>query len=151
VGFSMSEMMDPITGTQSTLLAQLFLMIATLIFVLMNGHLIMLRSLIESFGSVPLLSFHADQSVLDLLVTVLTSAFQVGIRMAGPTLVAIFLTTLTMGFISRTMPQLNILAVGFPLHIMLGMFVMIASMAMITAIMEDSILYALRQIGLLFL
>jgi flagellar biosynthesis protein FliR len=81
---------------------------------------------------------------------VLNAAFQLGIRIAGPAVVAIFLATLALGFISRTMPQLNILAAGFPLRIALGFILLVISFSMTLVLFQDSLIVAFRQIGQIF-
>ncbi len=151
IGFSMSEIVDPVSGSSSTLIAQFFILLTMLLYVLMNGHLVLIRSLVDTFSTVPLLSFQTNQTLLAVLLAVLTSAYQMGIRIAGPTLAAVFLATLALGFVSRTMPQLNILAAGFPIRILLSIVLLVASIGMIVGIFEESILYAFRQIGDLFI
>ncbi len=62
-----------------------------------------------------------DETLLVLLTEVLTAAFVLAIRLAAPALIALFLTTTAMGFLSRTMPQMNILTVGFTLKAMVAL------------------------------
>jgi flagellar biosynthetic protein FliR len=73
-----------------------------------------------------------------------------GIRIAGPALAAIFLVTLAMGFISRTMPQLNILAAGFPLRITIALVLLIASLGSVCFLIEDKLLRLLSGLGTIF-
>ena len=151
MGLSMSRLIDPISGVSTTVMTQLFLLFATLLYVIMNGHLILIKALADTFKTVPLMAVWADRPVMDNFVGVLTASYQLGIRVAGPVLVAIFLVTLALGFVSRTMPQLNILAAGFPLRITLAFFMLITSVSMICALFQDSITMALEQIGYMFM
>ncbi len=147
MGLSMARMVDPMSGVSTTVLSQFYLLLATAIYVLINGHLILLRALIQTFETIPLLSGHDHHTVVNIMVEMLGAAFRLGIRLAGPALVAIFLATLAMGFISRTMPQLNILAAGFPVRILLAMVLVIASLGTVFYILEDSLMFAFEQIG----
>lgn len=147
MGLSMARMVDPSSGVSTTVLSQFYLLLATAIYVLINGHLILLKALIQTFETIPLLSGHDRQTVVDMMVAMLTEAFRLGIRLAGPALVAIFLATLAMGFISRTMPQLNILAAGFPVRIVLAMILVIASLGTVCLVLEDSLMMAFDRIG----
>jgi len=70
-----------------------------------------------------LLSFRPGESVVLLLAEMLTAAFIVGIRLAAPVLIALFLSGTALGFLSRTMPQLNILSVGFTLRALITLSV----------------------------
>ena len=151
MGLGMAHLVDPNTELESTVLSQLYLMTATLIYVLMNGHIVLIRSLVQTFETVPLMGATIGIDVLNLLLTILTNAFILGIRVAGPALVAIFLATIALGFISRTMPQLNILAAGFPIRITLGLTLIVVSFGAIGILFEDSIVFVLQGIGGIFI
>lgn len=151
MGLGMAHLVDPNTELDSTVLSQLYLMVATLIYVLMNGHIVLIRSLVQTFDAVPLMGAHIGTDVLTLLVSILTNAFILGVRVAGPALVAIFLATIALGFISRTMPQLNILAAGFPIRITLGLSLIVISFGTIGILIEDNIVYVLESIGGIFI
>jgi len=152
MGLSMSRLIDPTSCISTTVMSQLFLLLATLLYVIMNGHLILIRALANTFRTIPLMAVWANRPIVDgYFVGILTASYQLGIRIAGPVLVAIFLVTLALGFVSRTMPQLNILAAGFPLRITLAFFMLITSVGMICALFQDSITMALEQIGYMFM
>ncbi|MBN2844318.1 MAG: flagellar biosynthetic protein FliR [Sedimentisphaerales bacterium] len=150
MGLSMSDMVDPVSGESSTLLQEYYNLLLTAFYVLINGHLILIRTLADTFKQIPLASPLSTEPILTTLVNVLTVAFQAGIRLAGPALVAVFLATLALGLISRTMPQLNILAAGFPIRIVLTMFVMITSLGAGFYIFNEYIVFAFNEIGGLF-
>lgn len=151
MALSLSSLIDPQSGVSTTIISQFFLLLATLIYVLINGHLILIRSLAQTFQTIPLMGTLNGKSLVDMFVSILNGAFQLSIRIAGPTLVAIFLATLALGFISRTMPQLNILAAGFPLRITLALIILISSLSMACVLFEDSLLMVFRQIGTMFI
>jgi len=151
MGLGMAHLVDPNTELDSTVLSQLYVMVATLMYVLMNGHIVLIRSLVQTFDTVPLLGAGIGMDVLNLMVSILTNAFVLGIRVAGPALVAIYLATIALGFISRTMPQLNILAAGFPIRITLGLTLIIATFGAMGILFEDSIVFVLQEIGEIFI
>ena len=160
MGLGMATIVDPSTRANTNVLSQLYLLIATLIYVLMNGHLILIKSVVQTFHTVPLmgavkvLAAASDDPVgfalIDVLVATLTGSYMLGIRIAGPALIAVFLATLALGFISRTMPQLNILAAGFPVRIMLAFIMLIASFGSICLLCRGAIAAAFQQIGAIF-
>lgn len=151
MGLTMAQLIDPMTEISTDVLGQLYMLMASLIYIMMNGHLILIQSLVRTFQTVPLMGASVGRGVLDAMLDILTTSFTLGIRVAGPALAAIFLATLAMGFISRTMPQLNILAAGFSIRIMLAMFLMIASLGSLCILCQDHLWLAFRRIGTLFI
>ncbi|HNQ22314.1 MAG TPA: flagellar biosynthetic protein FliR [Phycisphaerae bacterium] len=112
-GLGIGEVFDPTLGRDVNLLGQLFNLVLMLLFLGLGGHRALLRALLDSYSAVPLLSFTGNESVVVLFTEVLTAAFVLALRLAAPALIALFLMTTTLAFLSRTMPQLNILTVGF--------------------------------------
>ena len=72
-----------------------------------------------------------DAGLVSFVTGMMLAAFEVAIRVAAPVLAIIFLQSIAMGFVSRTVPQLNILSLGFPLRILVGFAVLIAGLAVI--------------------
>jgi flagellar biosynthesis protein FliR len=122
-GMALGQVLNPGFDSQSTVMGQLMFFLVMAIFLAMQGHVAIVRSLLESFGFIPPLAFQATPSITEMLVGLLTSSFVLAIRLAGPTLTALFLVTLAKGFISRTVPQLNILAVGFSITSIVGILI----------------------------
>jgi len=161
MGLSLARLVNPMTRVTSNVMSQFYVLLATLIYVAMNGHLVLIRSLVQTFQSIPLMGNAPGKDIIStlfsvgsqdgLFVRILSSSFMLGIRVAGPALVAIFLATLTLGFVSRTMPQLNILAAGFPVRIMLAMMMLIASLGAVCMLFRNNLLMVLEEIGSVFI
>jgi len=151
MGLGMARLIDPLSEVSTTALSQFYLLLATLLYVLMGGHLILIRQLAGSFQTIPLLSSFQSQPVIKMCLVVLREAFELGIRISGPAVVALFLASLAMGFISRTMPQLNILAAGFPVRTTLGLIMLIASLAMVGLLFQNSLALVFKRVGALFM
>jgi flagellar biosynthetic protein FliR len=120
---SLGQVFDPAQNDQSTVLGQLYMIVLIVLFLSVGGHREMMAALLDTFEVIPLLSFRFDDSFIVLMVEMLSAAFILGIRVAGPVLIALFLTGIALGFLSRTMPQFNILTVGFTLRILLSLAV----------------------------
>lgn len=138
-GLALSEIFDPTLNRRSTVVGQIYLIVLTLIFLGVGGHRQTVAALLDTFGVIPVMSFHYDQSVLMLLVEVLSSAFVLGIRVAGPVLIALFLLGTALGFLSRTMPQFNILTIGFTLRLLVAMGTAGLALAACRELFVDSI------------
>ena len=77
-------------------------------------------AVLNSYFYVSAGAFHLDASVAQMLSGLIMASIEVGMRVAAPLLALVFLETIAMGFIAKTVPQLNILSLGFPLRIMVG-------------------------------
>ena len=121
---------QPRGGEDADVLGQLlfFLLVG---FLVVSGHEAIMTAVMNSFGHVPLGGFVIDAGLVSFVTGMMLAAFEVAIRVAAPVLAIIFLQSIAMGFVSRTVPQLNILSLGFPLRILVGFAVLIAGLAVI--------------------
>ena len=121
IGFSFGSLVDPVTGNQSSVLAQLYSMVAVLIFIAIGGDAWVIEGLARTYDVVPLASFPALGPLVAgadaAFVKVFTSALQV----AAPVLLAILITDAGFGMVSRVVPQLNVFQVGFPAKVLVGL------------------------------
>ncbi len=121
VGIALGQVFDPTRNQQTTIVGQVFTIVLTMIFLALGGHRAMVLALLDTFEVIPLLSFRFGESMVVLLAEMMTAAFVLAIRLAGPALIALFLTTIVMGFLGRTIPQLNILSIGFQVRMFAGL------------------------------
>jgi flagellar biosynthetic protein FliR len=121
MGFSMARAIDPQDGAQSTSLSQFLYIIMFLLFLLMDGHHLFIAALAKSFHLVPPCTFVPGPSIIQLLIHTGGQMFLIALKMSAPILIALFLTNLCLGIIARTVPQTNILMIGFPLNISVGL------------------------------
>ncbi len=141
MGLAMARMFDPLFNEQGSVLGQFFFWLAMIIFLVIGGHRVLLSCVINSFESVPAGSFMVNADVMSVFADTLQVAFVVALKIAIPVILTIFLMTLALGFLMRTVPQLNILSVGFPLRAMMGfMFTVIclgAGMDIFIGVFDD--------------
>ncbi|MCW8891168.1 MAG: flagellar biosynthetic protein FliR [Sedimenticola sp.] len=124
MGLGFASMMDPQNGVQVPVVSQFYLILATLLFLILNGHLVLIELLAESFHTFPVSMSGISQNSLAEIVGWGSRLFSAGLLMALPVMAALLLVNLGMGVIGRAAPQLNIFAVGFPMSILIG-FVLI--------------------------
>jgi len=146
-GLALGRVFNPALNTQTTPLGQLLFLVLTGIFLAMDGHVAVVRSLLESFSFVPPLAFRVTPSVVELITGMLTSSFVTAIRLAGPALTALFLVTLAMGFISRTVPQLNILAVGFSIRSTMALLMVAVSLTVAQDLLVDGVIETMDTVN----
>ena len=128
MGFGLGAVFDPITGTDFGAFDTFYTILVTLIFFTINGHYAVILTLAETVRAVPPGTF--DPLVIEpneaaALVAGLTVS---AVRIAIPVVAALFLADLGMGFVARVMPQMNVMMVGAPLKILVGIVVIIAAL-----------------------
>ncbi|MBN1345952.1 MAG: flagellar biosynthetic protein FliR [Phycisphaerae bacterium] len=138
-GLALGQIYNPELDTQTTPLGHVFFLGLMGVFLAIDGHVAVFKALLESFQFVPPLTFHVTPSVVELFSGLLTSAFVLAIRLAGPALIALMLVTLAMGFISRTVPQLNILAVGFSIRSSVALLMAAVSLSVAQDLLVDGV------------
>ncbi|WP_296865026.1 flagellar biosynthetic protein FliR [Thermosyntropha sp.] len=125
MGFGIVNVVDPQTGTQIPLMGNLTQTLALLIYLCIDGHHYLLQALAQSYQVVPVLGFHFNQDFWDLLVAISAYMFVIAVKIAMPFVAALLTADIAMGFIARTVPQMNVFIVGLPLKILLGLFMLI--------------------------
>lgn len=124
-GLAFGQIVDPTTEEEETTVGVFYLQFAVVLYLVIGGHRALLAACLDTFTSIPLLGPGLDAGAgVELLLRALTVGGHVTFRVAAPALVALFLVNLALGFVSRTMPQLNILAVGFSLKTLTGFLIM---------------------------
>lgn len=118
-GLSLGEVVNPLLNAPLSVLSQIYAMVLTLVFLLCGGHRAMMAALLDTFQVIPVMSYQPGDSIVLLLIEMLTSAFILGVRLAGPVVIALLVTGTALALLSRTMPQLNILSVGFTVRALL--------------------------------
>ncbi len=120
-GLILGEIVDPLHNENASVVGQVYTVVLTIVFLLAGGHRAAVAALLDTFTAIPLLSYTTNESIVLLLVETLSAAFIVGIRIAGPAMIALFLTAVALAVISRAMPQMNILSVGFTVKLLVAM------------------------------
>lgn len=137
MGFGLGGVFDPLSGAQTGALEQFYRVFVTLIFFSMNGHYLVIRGLLQTFAVVPAgtadLSLIAGTRIVPFFSTLFVSAVQVALPAMG----ALLLTDLALALVGRTVPQLNVLVVGFPVKIGVGLVVLAGSMPLMTIFVSN--------------
>jgi flagellar biosynthetic protein FliR len=120
MGLGFASMVDPQSGVHIPVLGQFYLIFITLLFLSMDGHLVMIELVADSFRILPVAGDGLRPEALWELVVGASLIFSGAVRLALPAMVALLLINIGFGIISRTSPQLNIFAIGFPATIFLG-------------------------------
>ena len=152
MGFSIASVMDPQTGTQVPIIGHFKYILALLFLLTVNGHHLMLDGVMQSFHTFPVESISFSTKIEDvahfftqLFVDMFLIAFQIALPVVG----ALFLVDVALGILAKTVPQLNIFAVGLPLKIFVGFIMLFLSMPIffyVVQILFEKILISMSQL-----
>ena len=122
MGFSIANAVDPSSGLQASVVSQIGYIVALLVFLSANGHHLIIQVLVNSFSISPVGAHISPDPALIGLITRLEEFFILAIKLAAPSMAILFFSKVAMGIVAKTVPQMNILFVGMPLYIIIGLF-----------------------------
>ncbi|MBU3023120.1 flagellar biosynthetic protein FliR [Aestuariibacter sp. A3R04] len=146
MGLSMALVVDPGSGNQMSLLGNLFWLMTALLFFAINGHLISLQVIVDSFYSWPIGASFYQLNLTNLLL-LFGWIFSSALLVALPSVIAMLLVNMTFGIASRAAPSLNIFVLGFPMSLLLGflcVFLTLSQMGTIFSEMCFTVLDSMR-------
>lgn len=146
MGLGLAQAYNPEMDGSDDVVSQLLFFMGITAYIAAGGLDLVYVSMLSSFEHVPIGGFVAANAPLDLYVGLLTSGLQLAIRVAAPVMGIILMALLSMGFIMKTMPQINILSVGFAAKIMAGLFILTVSVGVIEAVLRDEMLSTLQTL-----
>jgi len=138
MGFGIVYVIDPSTSSQVSVTSQFENILAMLIFLSINAHHWFLKGIVESFSLVPLLGFHFTGAVANIMIDIFKNVFIIGIKLGAPVIAALFFTTIALGLVARTVPQINVFIIGFPLQIGIGLLMMGLTMSFFNMAMKGA-------------
>jgi flagellar biosynthetic protein FliR len=115
-GMSLADVFNPSLDSTVPLFSQLLYLFTLAIFLLIGGHRLVMAGLLGTFDSIPLASGAIPLSLAETFTGLVASSMELGLRAAAPATTALLLATVILGLISRTLPQLNIMVVGFGIN-----------------------------------
>ena len=149
MGLGFAMMVDPNSGVQTPVISQLFVILGTLVFVSIGGHLILIELLLDSFRLWPIGEPQLEMAMVWDVLQWSVLLFSGAAMIALPAMVVLLLTNSAIGVISRAAPSLNVFAVGFPLTLLMGIMVLIVLLPSFMGNVQNLWFQAFQQIRLL--
>lgn len=147
IGFSFGAIVDPVTGTQSAVIQQMYGLFGVAIFVAIGGDVWVIKGLGRTYEQVPLLEAPAIGSMVEGAQMAFSGIFISAFMIGAPVLIAIIIVDAAFGVVSKVVPQMNIFAVGFPAKMIVGLTLIGASLPFVSGFignqLETSVLQAL--------
>jgi flagellar biosynthetic protein FliR len=146
MGVSLVEAYDPSGEHGSEAVSTLFRLTAIVVFLAIGGHRQLIGAMLTTFQLVPpALSGH-EQTLLSAVVSLLAGSFFLALKVATPVLMALLLATAALGMLQKSIPQVNILSTTMPVRVLLGLFVLAGSLAILGPLVDAA--WALTQRGI---
>jgi flagellar biosynthetic protein FliR len=150
-GFSFGAQLNPLTGAQDAVLSRLYTLVGTAIFIAVGGDAWVLRGLARTFTLVPLGRGASLANVTGGSLSAFGQIFASAIEVAAPVMLAVLVTDIAFGMVSRVVPQLNVFAVGFPVKIGVAVIMVTASLPFLAGWFSTQLAggvgLALRELG----
>ncbi|MBA3008855.1 MAG: flagellar biosynthetic protein FliR [Proteobacteria bacterium] len=137
MGFSMINVVDPQSGTDVSIMDQLGYWVCVVVFLVLNGHHIIISAMIDSFQLVPVGVFIMKKVLLVKLLDLAGGLFIVAIKIGAPVIAALFFVSVGFGLVSKFAPQMNVMIVAFPLKIVAGLFLFGLTLEIIVIMTRD--------------
>lgn len=135
MGFSITNVIDPLTSNQIPVISQFLYMFAILIFLTVDAHHWVLHALSESFALIPPYGFTSSGNLTSRLVQAAGNFFIMAVKVGSPVIVALLLISFAIGLVGRTVPQMNVFIVATPVNILIGFIFLSLSLPMMMTFM----------------
>lgn len=139
IGFRAGALYDPISSGSSSVIGRFWFLATVVLFFALDGHHWLMRGLMRSFELCPVGALVFHKSVLAVALDAIQGVFVLALQTAAPLVAALILTDLTLGLVGRSMPQMNLMMVGMPGKILLGLAALALSSPLIVSLFSRSL------------
>jgi flagellar biosynthetic protein FliR len=151
MGLGFATLVDPQRGASVPVLGQIFMIMATLTYLSLNGHLVLIGALANSFQTLKIGAANIDKDFLIAVATWGTRIFETGLLVALPAVIALVIVNMALGVVTRAAPQLNLFGIGFTITLICGFFVLMVGldgiMSGVAALIDDALRAAVDLAG----
>jgi flagellar biosynthetic protein FliR len=141
IGFAYSTLVDPQSGARNGVLSALYANLVVMVFLIVDGHHQLLHALVASYSALPIgaTGWAATGELAPLVARTLGAVFVIGLRIAAPVVLVLFVVEVALGLLSRAAPQLNISVNAAPLRLFTGLAVLGATLAVVPDVVHSSL------------
>ena len=139
IGFSYGALVDPVTGNQSSVLTQTYILVGVMVLIAIGGDQLMIKGLARSYDLVPLMDMPSLAGLVGGVQDAFAQVFLSALELAAPVLLAIVITDAAFGVVARVVPQMNVFAVGFPAKVTVGLLIIGVSLPFAAGWIHDEL------------
>jgi len=147
VGLALANELDPQTQTQSSIIGTFWFLLASLFFLTINGHHLIIEAYHQSYALIPPGQVVLNGAVGEMMIRYTAYLFIVALKIAAPVLVTLFLVDVALGTVAKMMPTMNVFFVGFPVKIGAGVAVIALALPIFTYVLGKSLTYLNTELG----
>ncbi len=144
-GMQLGDAVDPTTSSTMPSMARLIGLLVTAVMLAVGGHRLILNVLLESFEALPAGNVEFSNSMMTLLVDQLSAGTAAGVRVSAPVVAALLLSNIVTGLISRTLPQINVLAIGLSINALAMLIVTALTIGTAGLVFQDELAAAIDR------
>lgn len=145
MGLGQAQVFNPMMGAMSNAIEQFYSVIATLVFLALNGHHMMITGLVESFVSTPVAQFSFQYASLVEIVLKMQSFFIIGIKISAPIMVSMIIVHLGMALLSRVVPQINVIFTSASVTALVGFVILFISLPLLVMQMSGLVDFSMNE------
>ncbi len=146
-GFAFASLVDPTSEEETAIIARIQLMSAWLVFLVVNGHHLLLRGLSESFAIIPVGAAVLPSAGPAALVAMVSRTFVAAVQIGAPVMGSVLVADIALGLLARAVPQANLLSIGFPIKMLFAFATVLLSLPLLIAIERSLVTLMERFIG----
>ena len=135
-GFAITNILDPQSGMQVSILSNMAYLVAMTLFLILNGHHILLSAMRESFEIINVGSLNLNGQIFQKIIDTSADMFVIAIKIGAPAIAVLLFTKVAFGLITKLIPQMNIMIVAFPVQIVIGLIFFGISLHVLLRFME---------------
>ena len=146
IGFAYSSLVDPQSGARNGVLSALYANLVVMVFLIVDGHHQLLQALAASYGALPIgaSGWAATGELAPLVARTLGTVFVIGVRIAAPVVLVLFIVEVSLGLLARVAPQLNLTVNASPMRLFTGLAVLGATLAVVPDVVHTSLVPAFQ-------
>lgn len=146
-GMAIGELYDPSFDSSVSVFGQAFYHVTLAVFIAIGGHNLAMEALLDTFAWAPPGQVTLSENYAEVMITLLSQSFNLALRAAAPLMIALLLSTIVLGLISRTMPQINVIVVGFSANSLLTLSLCFLTIGSIAWVFQQPLQDALVTLG----
>jgi len=139
MGFGVVNVIDPQTQAQVSITAQFHNILAVLIFLAADAHHIIIGAIVQSFDLINPAQVDFSNVTPEIILRYFSTMFVIAIKIAAPIMAILFFLSVGLGLVARTVPQMNVFIVGFPLQIGVGLLMVALAMPFFSIVLQNQI------------
>lgn len=145
MGLGFATAYDPQSASQTAVISEFLGVLALLVFMAIDGHLMVIATLVQSFAALPIGTGVIENGTWKNLAHAGSVVFSTGVLLSLPIVVALLITNVALGVLGRVAPQLNLMVIGFPVTIVLGFVALLIGMSYLSAPLQQAFEFGLRS------